>query len=166
MNRTTLTVGLCLLGSAGFGAAQSKQSGVGKCEEKPEISQPAEVGDRANHRLVLTKQACTWTTPMEMGGLKSKSYVITVLSDVAGTRSQDRGYVVTTMDNGDKAYVRFQGASTFPAKEGEPGTGEGTWTYTGGTGKLRGLTGKGTYKSANSEDHVDGEWAIAEPKKK
>ena len=50
--------------------AQTKVSGTGKCSAKPEVQQSAEVGDRAGHVLVLTKQACTWTTPIEMAGLK------------------------------------------------------------------------------------------------
>ena len=50
-------------------------------------------------------------------------------------------------------------------KDGEPGVGEGTWSYTGGTGKLKRLTGKGICKSASNkdhyeEDHIEGEWSI------
>jgi hypothetical protein len=48
------------------------------------------------------------------------------------------------MSNGDKMYVRFQGNDT--TKDGKPATTEGTWSYTGGTGKLKGIKGKGTYK--------------------
>ena len=46
-------------------------------------------------------------------------------------------------------------------------TGSGTWSYTGGTGKLKGLTGKGTYKSTGNaeaaEDQVEWEYSIAPP---
>jgi hypothetical protein len=48
-----------------------------------------------------------------------------------------------------------------------PESGEGTWSFTGGTGKLRGLTGKGTYKSKTTagvgEDTVEGEYSIVAP---
>jgi hypothetical protein len=102
---------------------------------------------------------------MEMAGLKSKSYTVAASADSAGGTSQSRGYVVTIMDNGDKAYIRFQGTGT--SKEGGAHTGEGTWSYTGGTGKLKGLKGKGTYKSSGAtadatEDQVEGEYTLPE----
>jgi hypothetical protein len=173
MKNTTIALSVCLLEYIGAAAAQTKQSGVGLCNQKPEVQQMAEVGDRAGHMIGLVKQPCTWTTPMEMAGLKAKSYIIYVMTDAVGKgplNSQDRGYVVISMDNGDQAFVRFQGKGTV-TMDGGPGTGEGTWTYTGGTGKLKGLTGKGTYKSATDkdhveEDHVEGEWSIVEAKKK
>jgi hypothetical protein len=44
------------------------------------------------------------------------------------------------MENGDKFYSRNQGsiATNEPV--------QGTWTFTGGTGNLKGIKGKGTYK--------------------
>ena len=39
------------------------------------------------------KNACTWSMPIEMAGLKSKSYVAAITSDVMGEKSQDKGYV-------------------------------------------------------------------------
>ncbi len=49
------------------------------------------------------------------------------------------------MANGDKAFVRFEASATL--KDGVPQTAEGKWTYVGGTGKLKGLKGKGTYSA-------------------
>jgi hypothetical protein len=149
---------------AGVALAQTKISGTGTCG-KADASHVVEVGDRAGHVLVLTKDSCTWTTPMEMAGLKSKTYNGAIASDSTGGRSQDRGYVVMTMDNGDKAYIRFQGTSTN--QEGGAHSGEGTWSYAGGTGKLKGLKGKGTYKSSGAtadvtEDQVEGEYTLPE----
>ena len=42
---------------------------------------------------------------------------------------------------------------------------EGTWTYTGGTGKLKGIKGKGTFKGTPNPDgtmtyQVDGEYQL------
>jgi hypothetical protein len=37
------------------------------------------------------------------------------------------------------------------SKEGNL-TGDGTWSFTGGTGKLKGLKGKGTYKDSGTPD--------------
>ena len=153
-----------LLAAATFADAQTKTSGTGKCG-KPVKQEMIEVGDRANHALILAQFACSWTTPVEMAGLKSKDYTGTMTSDSNSGKSQDRGYVVIVMENGDKAFVRFQGAGTN-TKEGA-NTGGGTWSYTGGTGKLRGLTGKGTYKSSGNadgaEDQVDGEYSLPAP---
>lgn len=147
--------------------AQNKISADGKCG-KPDQVQSIEVGDRTGHALALVKFSCTWSTPIEMAGLQSKDYTSTVSSDVSGARTQDRGYVVITMDNGDKAFVRITGTGTT-TKDGAS-TGEGTWSYTGGTGKLKGLTGKGTYKSTGNadggQDHVEGEYTVPPSKTK
>jgi hypothetical protein len=155
---TFLTLTTCVA------TAQTKTTGDGKCG-KPDQQQSIDVGDRAGHTLVLVKVSCTWTTPYEIEGLKTKDYTVTSTSDVSGEKEQDRGYVVVTMDNGDKAFVRFAGSGTR-AKDGT-GAGEGTWSYTGGTGKLRGLTGKGTYKSTGNadggQDHVEGDYTLAPP---
>jgi hypothetical protein len=144
--------------------AQTKITGDGKCG-KPDQQQAIDVGDRAGHALVLVKFSCTWATPIEMAGLKSKDYTGAIASDVSGEKGQNRGYLVITMDNGDKAFIRFTGSGTT-AKDGAS-TGEGTWSYTGGTGKLKGLTGKGTYKSTgnadSTQDHVEGEYTVPPP---
>jgi hypothetical protein len=158
-----VTVGFCISACAALAGAQTKVSATGKCSAKPEVQQSAEVGDRAGHVLVLTKQACTWTTPMEMAGEKSKTYTVAIASDQAGGKSQDRGYVVVTMENGDKAYVHVQGTS-ISGKDGAPVSDDGTWSYAGGTGKLKGLKGKGTYKGKAGadgfEDQIEGEYSL------
>ncbi|MBZ5725845.1 MAG: hypothetical protein LAP87_12715 [Acidobacteriia bacterium] len=150
--------------TAAIATAQTKITGDGKCG-KPDKQESADVGDRAGHALVLVKFSCTWANPYEMAGLKSKDYTGTVAGDLSGEKGQYRGYVVVTMDNGDKAFLRFTGSGTI-AKDGAS-AGEGTWSYTGGTGKLKGLTGKGTYKSTGNadgaEDHVEGEYTLPPP---
>jgi hypothetical protein len=156
------TIGFCL---AGLAAAQTatKISGTGKCGQ-PEKQEVVEVGDRAGHSLVLIKGTCAWTTPIEMAGAKAKSYTVTLTSDVNGGKGTDRGYVVITMDNGDKAFVRITQGNATLGKDGKPESGEGAWVYTGGTGKLKGLKGKGTYKSKSTadggEDTVEGEYTL------
>jgi hypothetical protein len=48
-------------------------------------------------------------------------------------------------------------------KEG-PESDEGTWSYAGGTGKFRGLKGKGTYKGKMEADGfvdtIEGEYTV------
>jgi len=62
------------------------------------------------------------------------------------------------MESGDKFFVWFQSSGT--GKEGK-----GTWGFTGGTGKLKGITGKGTYTCTASGDRslceIEGEYALA-----
>src|SRR5207237_3033512 len=104
MTMTHTTFVLTLFLAAGVAGAQTKISGTGKCG-KADKQEMIEVGDRANHSIMIMKVTCTWTAPMEMAGLKSKSYTVTMMSDSSGEKSQDRGYVVVTMENGDKAFV-------------------------------------------------------------
>jgi hypothetical protein len=162
MKKTALTFSL-LFGCSGFAAAQDKIAGSGKCG-KADTEQAIEAGDRAGHVLAIAKYTCTWPTPFEMAGLQSKTYTVAEMSDVNGPKAQERGYAVITMDNGDKAFVRYQGTGAM-AKDGKLESSEGTWSYTGGSGKLRGLTGKGTFKvkptpGGGFEEQVEGECAL------
>jgi hypothetical protein len=67
------------------------------------------------------------------------------------------------MANGHKYYVRYQGTSTM--KDGAMQTTEGKWSFSGGTGKLKGLKGSGTYKGTGSADggatfEVEGDYSL------
>jgi hypothetical protein len=53
-------------------------------------------------------------------------------------------------------------------KDGKPQVAKGTWSFTGGTGKLKGLTGKGTHTVTINADgssvvSVEGDYSIAAP---
>jgi hypothetical protein len=163
MKYKSLGLAVLLVAIAGSALAQTQISGTSKCG-KPDASQPIEVGDQAGHMLVVEKGSCTWSLPLEMAGLKSTTYTVAEAVDVTGAKFQVRGYAVMGMDNGDKAYIRYQGAGTTTEKAS---TGEGTWSYTGGTGKLKGLKGKGSYKTSEAtggelETKVEGEYSLPE----
>ena len=149
--------------------AQTQISGTRKCgKADPAQTQTIEVGDQPGHVLVLEKGSCPFGVPWEMAGLKSTTLAAAESVDVTSAKCQNRGYGVITMDNGDKAYVRYQGACTM--KDGAPISGEGTWSFAGGTGKLKGLKGKGTWNfaeapGAEDEEHLQGEYTLPEPKK-
>lgn len=165
MKYKSLALAVLLAGFAASALAQTPISGSSKCG-KPDSSQTIDVGDQPGHVLVIEKGSCTWTTPFEMAGLKATTYTVADTVDVNGPKGQARGYAVITMDNSDKAYVRYTGTG-ITSKEGNL-TGDGTWAYTGGTGKLKGLKGKGTYKTTgtpdgNSEAKVEGEYSLPEP---
>jgi hypothetical protein len=160
MKNKSLGVTVLLVAFAGSALAQNHISATGGKCDKPDTSQSIEVGDHAGHMLVLSKvSSCTWSVPFEMAGLKSSTYTTAVAVDATGPKYQDRGYGVMTMENGDKAYSRIQGTGQV-VKEGDVNE-EATWSFTGGTGKLKGLKGKGTYRvSAAGGMQVEGDYSL------
>jgi len=144
---------LAITWAASLAAAQTQLSGMAQCPLKPTESYSLEVGDRPGHTYEISKGPCTWTKPMEIAGLKSKDQTGVWFSEIDGNKSQTHGSGVVSMDNGDKFYFRNQAASTM--KDQKTGSGEATFTFTGGTGKLKGLKGKGTYKCTPEGDNVN-----------
>jgi hypothetical protein len=136
-----VSIGLAFAAESG---AQTKVSGTLQCGN-PE-THAVDIGDQPNHAVSVSKVSCTWTRPMEMAGNQTKDGVSASTEEVSGDRSSGSGYHWGNMSNGDKYYVRFEG--TMALKDGKPQSAEGTWKYTGGTGKLKGIRGKGTYKCA------------------
>lgn len=153
---------LIVLALAAVASAQTKISGTLQCG-KPDQQQAIEVGDRPNHSFVIYQLKCTWTKSVEIAGVQGKEDVETAFSEVSGNRSRGQSYGVGTTTNGDKYYLRSQYSATL--KEGVLETSEGKWSYTGGTGKLKGLKGKGTYTGKGAPDgtstyEVEGEYEL------
>jgi len=142
---------VCLV--AATAAAQTKVSGTTQCGQ-PDTQHVIPVGDLPDHSLALLQVKCTYTKPMEIAGAKSASTVITITNEVSGDTVRARGYQVATMDSGDKVFVSHEGTGT---PEGQ----DGTWAITGGTGKLKGIKGKGTYTCSSSGCDVAGEYQLA-----
>ena len=156
-----------VLTAALVATAQTKTTGTASCA-KPAPAYSIDVGDHAGHALSINKTACTWSKPMEIAGLQTKDGYDVVYGDTNGDKVRGTGYHVSNMSNGDKIYVRFQGNDTM--KDGRPSTSEGTWSYSGGTGKLKGIKGKGTYKgkadaSGNMVFEVEGDYVVPAAKK-
>jgi hypothetical protein len=149
--------------------AQTKISGKQQCP-KAEVVGTAEPGDRPGHTMSLQKGTCTWATPMEMSGGKSKDGSSAAFVEASSTRTTSTGTYVGNMDNGDRFFVSFRDSAVV--KDGKPQDVKGTWMYTGGTGKLKGLKGKGTYivtlnADGTSTVDVEGDYevgAAAKPK--
>ena len=97
---------------------------------------------------------CTYTKPLGIEGAKSVSTVITITNEVSGDSIRAHGCQVVTMDSGDKVFVSHEGAGT---PEGQ----DGTWSISGGTGKLKGVKGKGTYSCSSSGCDIAGEYQPA-----
>ena len=143
--------------------AQTKISGTLQCTKADE-EHVVEVGDRPNHSFVIEKGGkCTWIKPLEIAGMQAKeSTGGASFTEISGTKFHGHGYGVITWPNGDKSYDYTQ--ETGIIKDGVPEA-EGTWTFTGGTGKLKGLKGKGTYKGKRAADgsitgELEGEYEL------
>ena len=149
MKIRTLLFVVMAIAFASTARAQTKQSGTLHCN-KPDPAHSVDVGDHDKHSMGVTRFQCTWTKPLEMGGSQQKEGTSVEFDDTTGDKTSGRGVHWGTMANGDKYFVRYQGTST--SKDGVVQTVSGTWSYTGGTGKLKGLTGKGTYKGKGNPD--------------
>jgi hypothetical protein len=153
---------LLMLTLAASLAAQTKVSGTMQCgKSDPVYTIP--VGDRPDHVFTISKTTCTWVKPPEIAGLAAKDHEYTSSRDVAGSRLRTRTAAFGTMANGDRYFTITQGTGTV--KDGVTQTAEGTWSYTGGTGKLKGLKGKGTLKGKAAPDgtftiEIEGEYQL------
>ena len=121
------------------------------------------IPDRPNHAYAIIKAHCTWSEPIKMAGTEVKNGEQTVMSEMSGNTASDHGYYVGTMSNGDTFTAKFNGTSH--SKDGKPLDGEGTWSFTNGTGKLKGLKGGGKYKGSASADgtmtsQIDGDYSL------
>src|SRR5438874_11508835 len=147
---------------AAAASAQTKVSGTAQCA-KPDPVHVIPVGDRPDHSLAVEQFKCTWTKPMEIEGDKSKDGVSTETGDITGNTSKARGFHVVTMESGDKAFFWYQGSGT--SKDGAPVEAKGNWGLIGGSGKLKGVRGKGTYNCTPSGDglscEIEGEYQPA-----
>jgi hypothetical protein len=158
-------VGLLALFATMSAAAQTKMSGTLKCS-KADPAYKLDAGDAAGHSYSLTRNSCTWTQAADIGGDKSKEGYSVSATDSTATHATVHGTHVTTMESGDKTFVAFHDA--YPIKDGKPGDSTGQWSYTGGTGKLKGLKGNGTYKATPNDDGtvtvaVEGEYELPAP---
>jgi hypothetical protein len=165
MKYKSLGLTVLLVAFAGSALAQTQLSGTLKCgDNKGDIQNTVEVGDHPGHLLIVGKGTCTWSAPLEIAGLKSTAYTGASVTEVNGAKFQDRGYAVITMENGDKVYASNQDSGTTTERD-KASTYEGTWSFTGGTGKFKGTKGKGTYKGSGATDgittaQIEGEYSL------
>jgi hypothetical protein len=100
---------------------------------------------------------------MQIEGVDTKDSHDVNIVDGDEANSHSNGYEVSSMANGDKVFIRFSGIDRS-MKDGKP-LSTGTWRYIGGTGKFKGIMGKGTYKggpdaSGNYVSEVNGEYTL------
>lgn len=143
-------------------SAATKTSGTAMCKQDPASPAPVSVSDMPNHAFVVGKAECTWTG-FPVAGQPYKDGVSVSLGEISGDTNSYNGYHVATTTTGDKTVVSFQGSGKL--KDGKPVGESGTWTFTSGTGKLKGIKGKGTYKGTPNADGsmsytVEGEYTL------
>jgi hypothetical protein len=141
-------------------SAQTKIAGTATCKSDP--TQPVEVGDSPGHMLAVQKANCTWSG-LEIEGSAAKDGISVASAEMHGNSGSSRGYHTGTMASGDKWTCSFQGRST--SKDGKPVADSGTWAFTNGTGKLKGIKGKGTFKGEPAADgtmtyKIEGEYSL------
>ena len=119
---------------------------------KPDPQLIVPVGDRPGHALGVLHFKCQWTTPMQIGSDASKDGEDVETIEINGNVARASGRHVSTMQSGDKAFVSYSGKETL--KDRALVGSKGTWAFSGGTGKLTGIVGKGTYSCAASADGV------------
>ncbi len=145
---------------AASASAATKVTGTAHCT--PDTPSPVEVGDVPGHAVAIGKAQCTWTG-FEIGGVAYKDGVSVSMDEIMGDKSTANGYHTATLANGDKTTAHFHGTATL--KDGKPQSVSGTWMFSNGTGKCKGIKGKGTYKGAPNPDgtmtfNVEGEYSI------
>ena len=140
----------CLVTS--LAVAQTKMSSTIKCA-KPSIEQMAPVGDRPDHSFGVSQGSCTSSKPWTIAGVAGKEGVGTSSVEANGAVAKSHGVYVETMENGDKGYYHF--AATSTTKDGQVQISGHTWQLVGGTGKLKGVTGKGTCKGSGTADSMN-----------
>ena len=143
-------------------SAATMTSGTATCTMDPAAPAPVALTDMPNHAFAVGKAHCTWTG-FSVAGQAYKDGVSTSLNEISGDTSSATGYHVATTTTGDSATAKFQGSGKL--KDGKNVSDGGTWTFTSGTGKLKGIKGKGTYRGTANPDgtmtyKVTGEYSL------
>lgn len=139
----------CLVFAIGVAvaSAQTKYTISGKCA-KADNPQSIPAGDKDGHVFMVQQGKCT-TDKGGAGDAKSKDGVYSEHDEVMGNHLKAWGVYVENYENGDKVFYTYQGAST--TKDGALTSGSNTWRLTGGTGKMKGITGSGGCKLTPGE---------------
>ncbi len=127
---------------------------TGSFSGKVRVQTAISVPDQLNHELNLAEIAGTQKSSDE----KWNNAAITYwgITDLVEGRGTQRGYFVNVHGEVDRDWGTFEGRV---ATTGGQITVEGTWQFTGGDGKFKGLTGNGTFKTRlSSPTQVDASW--------
>ena len=131
-----------IFASAALSLAQTHIAGTAECSG-PEQVHVMRLSDHASHFFVLSQGKCHWTKPIDNAGTRTQSDQATITKEVRGNHANVRGYVTETTASGDKFSYRILGKQVID--HGKTVSEHGRWTIVSGTGKLKGVHGKGTY---------------------
>lgn len=130
--------------------AKDKISDQWNCEAKPTAQHSLDVGDQTGHAYMINQGKCTAAKGSIFGGSQEKDGVYTQFNDVQADGYSNHGVLVVTTAGGDKLNYDYQGTNT--TKDGKFQSGTNKWTITDGTGKLKGIKGKGSCKGKANSD--------------
>jgi hypothetical protein len=100
--------------------------------------QAVAIDDGGHHSISLDQRECSFENPTELAGSRIVRYVSSGVDDVQFDKARDQGYAVGETANGDKYFLRYEGTAAL--RDGIPLHLEGAWRFTGGTGRLLGLS--------------------------
>jgi hypothetical protein len=162
--RMMAVAGLAFMLASAVGA-QTKFSGTVTCA-KADPSYTVEVGDMPGHSYMMEKDTCKWGADTLINGMKITDDSGVATGETRATKMTRSGSRVATMENGDKFFASVHDST--PIKDKMPTDINGTFTINSGTGKMKGIKGKGTYKVTTNADGtasvtVEGEYTMPAP---
>jgi len=112
------------------------------------------LSDQSNHELNLAEIGGTQKASDKEWNNASITYW--GFTDLVEGKGSQRGYFTQVHAQGDRDWGTFEGKVTTV---GGALTVEGTWQFTGGSGKCKGLTGNGTFTTKMiSPNEVEATW--------
>jgi hypothetical protein len=115
-------------------------------------------GDDPKHELILTVRRDT-TTSQDPDWNETELMNYWQSDQVAGTGTH-RGYLIRFHKNGDTTYGAYEGThkTTVKADGSWESTAEGTYQWTGGTGKFKNIKGSTTYRGKATAQGASTDW--------
>ena len=149
MNKRLLLAAYLGLALASVLAAQTPFSGTLQCTP-PSPAYTVDIPDSPGHSALLQQTSCNWTEQIQVGPTKTLQSIGVLSADATPTKLAGGGTNVNTMGNGDMMVMTFRTVASM--KNTIPQSSQGTFTITGGTGQMSGITGKGTISGLFNTD--------------
>ena len=112
------------------------------------------LNDQSNHEMSIAEVSGTQRSEDPLWNNSAITYW--GVTDVLDGKGKQRGYFNNVHPDGGRDFGTFEGRVTAT---GGGMTVEGTFTFTGGDGEYRGITGGGTFKTVSkSETDVEATW--------
>lgn len=154
-----ICVCLFALTVSGAVAGTKKISAVGKVGPLVSFTKMSP-GDNAKHHISLVRRNDTDICSDSLFGTLQVDTVVFSDYQVGGTGTQN-GYRTFTHSSGDKIFSSYKGTTAVIIKNGVKSNRykfSGKWHYTGGTGRFKGITGKGTYTGKLAKKGIEFKW--------